>query len=77
MIKEESMRKKGENSVNCAGRAAIPPDANESFHAWCRKSNTAWSYLRSMSNIQMARKRLLYWDVRCESRATRPYALYQ
>jgi hypothetical protein len=33
--------KKGENSVKCEGRAAIPPDANKWFHAWCRKSNIA------------------------------------
>jgi hypothetical protein len=28
---EESMRKKGENSVKCAGKSAIPPDKNNDF----------------------------------------------
>jgi hypothetical protein len=28
---EKSMRKKGENSVNRAGKSAIPPDKNNDF----------------------------------------------
>jgi len=33
------MRKKGENSLKCAGRAAIAPCRNNGFTAWYRKSN--------------------------------------
>src|SRR5271157_4342132 len=28
MMKEQQMRKEGENSVKCAGKSAIPPDEN-------------------------------------------------
>src|SRR5450631_755822 len=31
MMKEKSMRKKGENSVNRAGKSAIPPDEDNDF----------------------------------------------
>jgi len=33
------MRKKGENSVKRAGKATIPPDENNDFTTWYRKSN--------------------------------------
>jgi hypothetical protein len=32
------MRKKGENSVNCAGKSAITPDGINDFTLWGRKS---------------------------------------
>jgi hypothetical protein len=33
------MRKKGENSVKLRAKAGIPPDRNDDFTLWCRKSN--------------------------------------
>jgi hypothetical protein len=35
------MRKKGENSVKCAGKAAIPPDENNDFTLGVEKSNVS------------------------------------
>jgi hypothetical protein len=40
MSKKESIRKKGEKKVECAGtQTAIPPDENNGFTTWYRKSS--------------------------------------
>jgi hypothetical protein len=39
------MRKKGENNVKRAGKAAIPPDQNNDSTTCYRKSNWRWPIL--------------------------------
>jgi hypothetical protein len=77
------MRRKGENSVKCAGKSAFPPDENNDFTLGI-ESQTWLGLLAFDIKHSDGCGRLLYWHVRSENRiaavrtlTTAPLLMYE